>query len=246
MDPVEPLLAQMRAHRSVRRYAAAPVPEADIRAAVAAAQCAATSSWVQAYSLLQVTEAAVRQALVPLVGGQAHVAEAGAFFVVLADTRRHRLVAERASAPYASNLEAFLVAVIDAALFGQNLALAFEAQGYGTCFIGGLRNELAQVDRLLELPHGVYPLFGLTAGIPAEDPGLRPRLPVDTVWFKDRYPPDGAVLEGIAAHDAAAREYYAARGTPGRDWSGATWRKHRAPLREHLAEYYREKGASFD
>ncbi len=246
MTALETVLAQMRAHRSVRRYTDAAVPDTDIDAAVAAAQCAATSSWVQAYALLQVTDMETRRALVPLVGGQPHVAEAGAFFVVLADTRRHRLVAERNAAPYASNLEAFLVAVIDAALFAQNLVLAFEAQGYGTCYIGGLRNELAAVDRLLELPHGVYPLFGLTVGVAAEDPGLRPRLPVRTVWFKDRYPADTEVMDGIARHDQDAGRYYGDRGAPGRDWSGAIWRKHRVPAREHLAEYYRRKGATFD
>lgn len=244
--PADAVLRLMRAHRSIRRFRPSEVPDADVRAAVGAAQRAATSSWVQAYALLQVTDAEARAALVPLVGGQAQVAEAGAFFAVLADTRRHRLLSERADAPYANNLEVFLVATIDATLFAQNLVLAFEAQGYGTCFIGGLRNRLPDVDRLLALPHGVYPLFGLCVGQAADDPGVRPRLPVDAVWCKDRYPDDEALLARVAEHDAEARAYYEARGAAGRDWSGGTWRKFRAPMRADLAEYYRGKGASFD
>lgn len=240
------VLRVMGAHRSIRKFAPTPVPDEDVRSAVAAAQCAATSSWIQAYALLQVEDPSTRRQLVPLVGGQSQVAEAGAFFVVLGDTRRHRILAERAGAPYANNLEVFLLAVIDASLFAQNLALAFEAQGYGICYIGGLRNELASVDRLLELPHGVYPLFGLTVGVPAEDPAPRPRMPVEGVWFKDRYPTDDEVLAQVARHDVEARAHYAARGLANRDWSGATWRKFRAAMRPDLARYYTEKGASLE
>lgn len=240
------VLGLMRAHRSIRRFEPAPVPDEDVRRAVEAAQMAATSSWIQAYSLLQVTDPVTRRALVPLVGNQPQVAEAGAFFVVLADTRRHRLVAERAGAPFVDNLEVFLMAVVDAALFAQNLALGFEALGYGVCYIGGLRNQLADVDRLLDLPFGVWPLFGMTVGIPAEDPGTRPRLPVAAVWVRDRYPADEAVLGDVARHDIDAAAHYAARGTPGRDWSGAIARRFRAAMRAELAAYYRAKGASLD
>ena len=73
-------------------------------------------------------------------------------------------------------LEAFLVAVVDASLFAQNLCIAFESLGYGICYIGGLRNRLDEVDGLLELPHGVYPLYGLCVGRPAEDPVPRGHL----------------------------------------------------------------------
>jgi len=240
------VLRVMGAHRSIRKFASTPVPDEHVRIAVAAAQRAATSSWIQAYALLQVEDPTTRRQLVPLVGDQPQVAEAGAFFVVLGDTRRHRLLAERAGAPYANNLEVFLLAVIDASLFAQNLALAFEAQGYGICYIGGLRNELAAVDRLLALPYGVYPLYGLTVGVPAEDPLPRPRLPVEGVWFKDRYPTDAELLAEVAKHDVEARAHYAGRGLVNRDWSGATWRKFRAPMRPDIARYYAEKGASFE
>jgi FMN reductase (NADPH) len=240
------VLRVMGAHRSIRKFRSTPVPDEHVHVAVAAAQRAATSSWIQAYALVQIEDPEKRRELVHLVGDQPHVAEAGAFFVVLGDTRRHRLLAERAGAPYANNLEVFLLAVIDASLFAQNLALAFEAQGYGICYIGGLRNELAAVDRLLALPHGVYPLYGMAVGVAAEDPGPRPRLPVAAVWSKDRYPTDEELLAHVAAHDVEARVYYAARGAPNRDWSGATWRKFRAPMRPDLARFYAAKGASFE
>jgi nitroreductase len=240
------LLQTMALHRSVRAFLPDPVPEQHIHEAVTAARQAATSSWIQAYSLLQITDPETRATLVELTGGQGQVAAAGAFFAVCADSRRHRLVAERLGKPYEGNLETFLVAVVDASLFAQNLVLAFESMGYGTCYIGGLRTRLPDVDQLLEIPHGVWPLFGLCVGVPdpAEPTHVRPRLPVEAVWMKDRYLDDAAMHRLIDAHDIDAEAHYAARGLAGRNWTGGLWRKFAKPVREHLHHYYTSKGAS--
>ena len=240
------VLSLMAAHRTVRRFLPTPVPDEHVAAAVGAARMASTSSWIQAYHLLQVTDDAKRAELARLSGGQAQVAEAGAFFVVSGDTRRHRLVAAARDAAYTGNLETFLTVVIDAALFAQNLALAFESQGYGLCMIGGLRNELPEADALLGLPHGVWPLFGLCVGEPADDPATRPRLPLEALWSKDTYPDDATLAAAVAKHDVDAGAHYAARGLEGRDWSGGVARKFRARTREHLRAFYEGKGATLD
>jgi len=249
-DLADALLAHLAAHHSVRRFTGDVLPDADLRRAVAAAQMASTSSHVQAYSLLRVTDADERARLAELTGGQRQVAEAGAFLVVQADVRRHALAAARAERPLARNLESFLVAVIDASLFAQNLAVALEAMGYGICFIGGLRNDLPAVDELLELPDGVMPLFGLCVGVPADlpdehpaKPVHRPRLPVDGLLFESRYPDDQAMLERMDEHDADMERHYAERGKPGYNWSGGLVRRNARPSREGLADYYRSKGA---
>lgn len=241
-------LETMARHRSVRAFLPDPVPEEHIRHAVTAARQAATSSWIQAYSLLQVTDSGTRGALAELTGGQPQVESAGAFFAVCADSRRHRLVAERLGKPYEGNLETFLLAVVDASLFAQNLTLAFESLGYGTCFIGGLRTRLPEVDKLLEIPHGVWPLFGLCVGVPdpAQPTEVRPRLPVDAVWMKDRYLDDDAMHRLMDEHDGEAAAHYAARGLEGRTWTGGLWRKFAKPVREHLHRYYTGKGARLE
>ena len=247
MPEADPVLDAMRRHRSVRDFKRGhPVPEADTERAVEAAQCAATSSWIQAYHLLEVTDPEVRAKVAVLAGGQRQIEEAGAFYVVSGDTRRHRLLAERNDQPYANSAELFVLATVDASLFAQNLTLAFEAMGYGTCYIGGIRNDLAAVDQLLELPDGVYPLFGLCVGVPASDPGTRPRLPARSVWSRGEYPSDEDVLGQVDAFDETAAAYYTERGAPGRDWSGGIWRKFARPMRPDLREFFDSKGASFD
>jgi len=247
MNP-DPVLEQQAAHRSVRAFLPDALPDADIRRAVEAARQAATSSWIHAYSLLQITEPATRARLADLTGGQRQVEQAGAFFVVNGDVRRHRLVAERIGKPYVANLETFLLATVDASLFAQNLVLAFESMGYGTCYIGGLRTELPEVDTLLELPQDVWPLYGLCVGAP--DPAVptapRPRLSADALWMKDRYHDDTQLLQHVDAFDEVAAEHYATRGFEGRNWSGGLWRKFVKPSREHLYAYYTSKGARLD
>jgi nitroreductase len=243
---MDPVLELLRSHSSVRDYLPEPVSPALVRECVAAAQQAATSSHVQAYGLLQVTDPGRRAALAEAAGGQAQVSEAGAFFVVHADLRRFRVMAEGLGRPFAPNLEAFLVAVIDAALFAQNLVVALEARGLGTCYIGGLRNDLDRVREVLEVPLGVLPLFGLCAGTPASRPAPKPRLAPEAVLAVDRYPDDDEVRRQIAEHDARMAEYYAGRGLPGRNWSGGVHRKFVAPARTRLASFYAEQGASLD
>ena len=111
--------------------------------------------------------------------------------------------------------------------------LAFESMDYGICYIGGLRNNLPAIDRLLELPEGVYPLYGLCVGVPAEPPAARrPRLPAHSVLFEDRYPDDQDILPAVDEYDAAA---------PG--WAQRMVRKFTEPRRTDIGPYYRDKGA---
>ncbi len=236
-------LELLRHHRSVRAYRDEAVGDADILRAVEAAQCAATSSALQAYGLLRVRDDAQRRRLAELTGDQAYVASCPAFFIVSGDSRRLRLAAREHGLERGENLESFLLCVIDAALFAQNLCLAFEAQGYGTCFIGGLRNRLEEVDRLLAVPEGVYPLFGLCVGRPAEDPGKRPRFMPEAILEDGAWHPESELKSQIEAYDARMRTYYADRGKPGHDWSTGVAKKFRRPSRPELAAYYRSKGA---
>lgn len=242
---MNPVLETIASHQTIRSFTDEPVPDAVVERVVRAAQHASTSSNVQGYALLRVRDAEKRERLVELTGGQPQVARAAAFFVVCADQRRHRLAAERLGRPYEPNLETWLVAVVDASLFAQNVALGFESEGWGICFIGGLRNRLPEADALLGLPQDVLPLYGLCVGRPAEEPSARPRLPLEAVLVDETYPTDEVLWEEIERYDEAMGAYYAARGKAGWSWSDGTSRKFAAPRREHLRAFYEGKGASF-
>lgn len=243
---MHPALVLMHAHRSIRSYTSEPIPREHIIEAVHAGQMAATSSAVQAYCAIRVSNPEHRAALARLSGPQQKVALAPEFLVVCGDTRRHRLLAARAGRAYEQRLEAFLVAVIDAALFAQNMVLAFEAMGYGTCYIGGLRNNLPEVDRLLRLPEGVFPLFGVCVGRPAEQPTPRPRLPAHAVLFEGAYPDDAALLAPIPEYDADYREYLVKRGAAPKGWSELIAEKFESVTRGGVGAYCASKGARLE
>ena len=56
------------------------------------------------------------------------------------------------------------------------MSAALEAMGYGICYVGALRNRLPDVDALLKLPPGVFPLFAMSVGVAVRD--RRPGVPM--------------------------------------------------------------------
>ena len=240
------IIEQMLAHRSIRKFTDDPVTDEDLAAAVEAGQMASTSGGIQSYCVLNIRKTAAREALVELTGGQTKVLRCGTFLIICGDTRRHRLLADKAERPYDTQLEAFLLATVDASLFAQNMAIAFESMGYGICYIGGLRNDLEGVQKLLDCPAGTYPLFGMCIGRPADDPITRPRLPQSTVLFDDQYPDDQDMLDGMTDFDATMLDYFRRRGAGDRSWSGEMVEKFAAPRRTSVGPYYRSQGANLD
>ena len=43
------------------------------------------------------------------------------------------------------------------------------------------------MSELLHLPDKVYPVFGMTVGVPDEDHGVKPRLPVTAILHENGY-----------------------------------------------------------
>ncbi|HEU4417310.1 MAG TPA: nitroreductase family protein, partial [Planctomycetota bacterium] len=192
-------LAQMFRHRSRRSYRPDPVPETQLERIVDAARHASTSSFLQAYAVVAVRDPAIKAECARLCAGQRHIVEAPVFFAVCADL--HKLAA--ACGRHGTNLqtqsfELYLQATVDAALFGQNLQLAAEAEGLGACMIGAARNHPIELAQTLGLPSHSYVVFGMTVGKAADDPVPRGRLPLAGVLHWDRYDArrTDAVLDG--------------------------------------------------
>ncbi len=202
-----PTIDLMLAHRSQRHYTPEPIAPEQLSAILAAAQAAASSSFLQAVSIIRVTDSIQRQALMGLCGQQAYVADAPEFLVFCADFYRHGQIAPDALTGY---VEQLLIGAIDGALMGQNALLAAESLGLGGVFIGAIRNAPDAVTELLGLPRLVIPLFGLCLGHPAREVAVKPRLPAALVVHENRYQtaPDPALL---AAYDARMQAYYAGR-----------------------------------
>ena len=181
-------VAQMFRHRSRRSYLPDPVPDTQIERLVDAARHASTSSFIQAYSVVAVREEELKSECARLCGGQQHIVEAPLFFAICADLHKlSRACSEHGTEVRADSFELFLQATIDAALLGQNLQLAAEAEGLGACMIGGARNHPIELARKLALPEHCYVVFGMTVGKPNDDPVPRGRMPLAGVLHWNRY-----------------------------------------------------------
>jgi len=242
------VIALLQGHRSIRKFTPTPVTAEQKAAVIRSAQMASTSSNVQAYTIIGVSDPCKKQELATLAGNQKYVEECPWFLVFCADLHRNRVACElQGTEMVAGTMENFLVATVDAALAAQNAAVAAESLGLGIVYIGGIRNHPREVSQLLRLPELVYPVFGMCIGVPDQEPDTRPRLAMEAVYQEEAYQPEG-LRAAIEAYDDVTRTYYLERtgGTRDITWSQGIADKYRHPLRAHMRAFLEEQGFRFD
>jgi nitroreductase/FMN reductase [NAD(P)H] len=194
--PAEGTLAAILNHRSQRRYLEDPVPDSLLAVLLACAQSAPTKSNLQQYSIIVVDSSKMRRLMAPLCPDTDWIETCPVFLVFCANVRRNRRIAEFRGHEYANdNMDTFMNAVIDAALAMQCFITAAESEGLGCAPISEVRNRIAEVSEVLELPHGVFPISGLTAGWPAAEGYVNQRLPGSAVVHLNTY--DEFELEAV-------------------------------------------------
>lgn len=211
----------LKSHRSIRKFTEEKLSDETIKMLVEAAQSASTSSYVQAYTIIGVTDPDKKRALKE-VSTQPYVENNGHLFVFVADYRRHRDLSIDKDAPIDfHNTEQFIVGTVDATLAAQNLAVAAESIGLGICYIGSLRNDMAKVIEILELPEGTFPLFGMVTGYPAHEGSIKERLPFEAVYHENTYQNLDVKKDDIEEYDQRISDYYKERTKGKRDetWS---------------------------
>jgi nitroreductase len=183
-------IARLLAHRSVRNYRSDPLPEEAVPTIIAAAQSASSSSNLQCWSVVAVSDPDRKKKLAELAGNQAHIIQAPLLLVWIADLARAHAIAADAEQPAEglAYLESFLVAAVDAALAAQNAVVAAESLGLGAVYIGALRNKPEEVAEILDLPPHAAGIFGLVVGWPEEtaQSSVKPRLPQPAVLHHER------------------------------------------------------------
>ena len=200
---------RMLAHRSVRGYRPDPLPEGMLETLVAVAQSAATSSNLQTWSVVAITDTAMKATYAAMAGGQKHIEQCPVFLLFVADLARLNRVADKVEIAHLGNdtFEMFLCAAIDASLAAQNAVVAAESLGLSTVYIGGMRNKPEELAALLNLPPSSAVVFGLCVGYAAEghEGSVKPRLPQEAVLHYEHY--------DLARQDEAIERYNAAMAT---------------------------------
>ncbi|KXH80897.1 oxygen-insensitive NADPH nitroreductase [Sporosarcina sp. HYO08] len=237
----------LTAHASVRKYKPVPLQSEDVRELIQAGQHAASSHFVQAYSVIHVTDEQKRKELADLSKNPNQILSAGAVLVFCADYCRLQKAAQlldrEIDFSYAENL---LVSTVDVSLFAQNVAIAAESKGYGICYIGGVRNAPEEISALFNLPKGVVPLFAMSIGVPDEENEVKPRLPVEAIIHENSYDPE-KYEEILPAYDQTMNAYYLSRGSNQKDanWTTSMANFLETPKRTYMKAFLEKQGFTF-
>ena len=237
----------LKSHRSIRKFTDKVIEQELLEDLFVAGQAAATSSFLQGTTIVRISNKDTRGKLAELAGNQPYVKTAAEFMIFCADLKRAGNYCEAYEKPFEGDFtEHFIIATVDVALMAQSLVTAAESVGLGICYIGGIRNNPVEVSKLLELPRGVYPVFGLCLGYPDQEPEIKPRLPISVIVKEETYNEEGDG-DNIKEYDERIREYYRSRTGGGH---GISWTEQVATLlseksRPHMKEYLEGQGFKF-
>jgi FMN reductase (NADPH) len=169
-----PIIETMLKRKSIRKYTDEVPPDEVIRAVVRAGQQAPFAA--QLCSVLL-----TRKTGVPF--------GAPLLFTICVDLHRMEIIMNRRGWKTVTNdLSILVFGIQDASLMAENMVIAAESFGMGSCFLGAAPYIADKIARKYKLPPRVFPLVQLVMGYPAENPPPRPRYPLNFTLFEDSYP----------------------------------------------------------
>ena len=170
-----PVIQTMLDRKSIRKYTEQTPTDEVIRSIVRAGQQAPFAS--QLYSLLLSRDREGTPYRAPLL------------FTICVDIHKLQLFMARRNWQMVTNhLFVLLLGIQDASLMAENMVIAAESLGLGSCFLGDTPYRSEEIAKQYKLPQGVFPLVQLVMGYPADSPPPRPRYPMEFVLFEDEYP----------------------------------------------------------
>ena len=169
-----PVIQSMMQRKSVRKYTKQQPTDEVIETVVRAGQQAPFAA--QLYSVL-------------LNRKKRNPFGAPLLFVICVDMHKLELImARRRWKTVSNNLSMLLFGIQDAAYMAENMVMAAESLGMGSCFLGMTPYYAKRIRKNFHLPLRVFPLVELVMGYPAEEFPPRPRYPLEYTLFEDRYP----------------------------------------------------------
>jgi len=145
--------------RSIRRYKRKPVPDEVLRAILEAGRLAPTANNKQPWYFIVVRNPDLKGKLV-FSSWNSFIEDASAVIVGCGDSREKW-------------------AVVDVTIALQNMVIAAEALGLGSCWIGHFVEK--EVKRALKIPDHLKVVAMITIGYPAERPEPPPKKALDEI-----------------------------------------------------------------
>ena len=185
------VINQLFARKSMRVFTDQSISPEDKALILDAAAQAPTAGNQQLYTILDITDQALKEALVHTCDGQPMIAQAKMVLIFCADCRKWYDAFRFAGCePRKPGVGDLLLAVSDANIAAQNAVVAAQALGIGSCYIGDIMENCEQQRKLLNLPEFVFPAAMLVFGYPTQQQLDRPkplRSPRHTVVHENGY-----------------------------------------------------------
>ena len=163
------IIQSLFSRKSVRQYEARPITPEEKRLILEAAIQAPSAGNQNLYTILDITDQTLKQALSVYCDNQPFIAAAPLALVFLADCRRwydsYILAGIKARLPEEGDL---LLAVADAVIAAQNTVVAAESLGIGSCYIGDIFEREEDVRKALALDEYVFPAAFVVYGCPTK------------------------------------------------------------------------------
>lgn len=180
---------------STRTFSDEPITDAEKQTILHATFRAPTGGNMMLYSIVEITDPALKERLAVTCDDQPFIARAPWVLVFLADFQKWvdlfaasdieqlPAAAERGLTPGPGDL---LLACSDALIAAQTAVIAAESLGIGSCYIGDILENGEEHARLLDLPPHTLPIAMLVLGRPRNKRALTPRYEKHVV-HENRY-----------------------------------------------------------
>lgn len=168
------VIRQLFERKSVRAFTDQPIDEGIIRTILEAASMAPTAGNQQLYTILRVTDPALKERLAESCDHQPFIARGQLVLVFCADCLKwYDAFVSVGCQPRRPGPGDLMLAVDDALIAAQNAVVAAEAFGIGSCYIGDIMENIEAQRDILGLPEYVFPAALLVFGYPTEQQKAR-------------------------------------------------------------------------
>ena len=210
---MNPIIQSLFDRKSVRVFTDRPITPEEKDLILRAACQAPTAGNQQLYTIIDVTDPAIKETLVKTCDNQPFIAAAKLVLIFCADCKKwHDAFAAAGCEPRVPGVGDLALAISDATIAAQNAVVAAESLGIGSCYIGDIMENCEAHRDLLKLPRYVFPCCMLVFGYPTAQQQERAkpvRAAMSHIVHENSYRAmDAAELEAMLTKNVAPGNTY--------------------------------------
>lgn len=231
------ILKCLHERKSVRVFLDQVIGDEEKFEILMAAMMAPTAGNQQLYTILDITDQTLKEALAKTCDDQPFIAKAPLVLIFCADVKKWQdLYVEAGCNPRAPGVGDLMLAVEDAVIAAQNAVTAASSLGIGSCYIGDIMERYETHKELLKLPRYVFPAAMVVFGYPTKQQQERKkpeRCRLSDMVHENGYRDmDGATLREMFQKEYGSRTF--------EEWAGAFCE------RKYNSEFSREMSRSIE